>query len=113
MKFSTIACVGVFSVVSGYALASNMTGPVDQQQVPGTGPATNLIQIPDCAAGFNKSSVQGSPQSESYSWECKTPVIVCPAGPPGMSGGLQGPVAVASGKGEVFKYYCSWSIPPH
>ena len=112
MRFSTIAFAILLSSVSTVALASNNTtfgpnGPVIGNPSGGTG-----YLPPDCAAGFNKSGVTGSPSDSSYGWQCKTPLIVCPAAPPLMTGGLVTPTATPTGKGVVFKYFCSWSVPP-
>ncbi len=111
MRIFVIASVAAFSLVGTFALASNNTtfGPA---QNPGYNPGYPQIQPYDCATGFNKGSVNGSPSSQFYSWECKTPVVVCPPAPAGMTGGMANPVAVAQGKGEVFKYDCNYSVPP-
>ena len=114
VKILTLAFASVLSLFASSALASNNGTFGPNQQVPGTGgnPYQPQITVTDCATGFDKSNVSGSPSSNSYSYECKTPLIVCPPAPAGLSGGMSGPVAVAQGKGEVFKYYCSWNVPP-
>jgi hypothetical protein len=110
MRFSMIACAGVIAAIGTVAFASNNTtfGP---NQGPISNPGTPFMPS-DCATGFNKSGVTGSPGEGSYGWTCKTPLIVCPPAPPGMTGGLVTPTATPSGKGVVFKYFCSWNVPP-
>jgi len=111
MRFSIFASVAVFAFASTCALASN-NGTFGPAQGPVSNPGFPGLQPYDCATGFNKGPVNGSPSSQFYSWECKTPLVVCPPAPPGMTGGMQNPVAVVQGKGEVFKYDCNYSVPP-
>lgn len=110
MRFSHLALACLLSTVSTVALAGNQPTFGTSQ-----GPVSNpgiFVQPSDCATGFNKSGVTGSPTSGSYGWKCKTPLIVCPPAPPGMTGGLVTPTATPSGKGAVFQYFCSWIVPP-
>lgn len=108
MKFPSTAFVVALALTSGVAVASNNT-----TFGPNQGPVVNPYLPPsDCATGFNKSGVTGSPSSGSYGWKCKTPLVLCPPAPPGMTGGLVTPTATPSGKGAVFSYFCSWSVPP-
>lgn len=120
MKYSLMTCVGVFSLACSVAYASNNPGQSPNQTVPGAGQNNgNIFVPPDCATGFSKGNVSGSPQGQSYSYTCSTPKIVCPnppATPAGQTqkwqGGLTTPKAVTSGKGAVFSYVCSYDIPP-
>lgn len=112
MKISPFVFTGVLCVIGSAAFASNNGTFGPNQTVSGNVPQGPQLLISDCATGFTKSDVTGSPTGSSYGYECKTPLIVCPAAPAGMSGGMSNPAATPSGKGEVFKYYCSWIVPP-
>jgi hypothetical protein len=111
VRIFIIASVAAISLAATSALASN-NGTFGPNQGPVYNPGGPQIQPYDCWTGFNKGSVNGSPSGQFYAWECKTPTVVCPPPPPGMTGGMTNQVAVVSGKGEVFKYDCNYSVPP-
>ena len=110
MRFSMIAGVGVFSLVSAVAFA----GPVGPAQTPSNVPGGVASEIKpyQCAPGFTKSNENSSPTATS--WDCRTPVLTCPPPPHGLSGGLKEPSATPSDAGldVMFKYSCSWTKPP-
>ncbi len=89
-----------------------MAGPTVSPGVvnPGINPGV-LITIPDCATGFTKGAVNGSPTTSPYSWTCTTPEIICPAAPSGMQGGIGSWKAEAYKKGVRFSYVCSYMKP--
>jgi hypothetical protein len=108
MRFSMIAGVGVFSLMSAVAFA----GPVGPAQTPSNVPGGIEIHPYQCAPGFTKSNDNSTPAA--VSWDCRTPVLTCPPPPHGLSGGLKSPSAISSDAGldVMFTYSCSWTKPP-
>jgi len=109
MKTKLMACALALTL-SGSAFAAS------RSTVPGAAPPPAdkppvVAATPECAAGFTKSNAQGTAATD-HSWICTSAVVACPAPAAGMTGGLIGPQAKASGTGAQFSYGCAYRKPP-
>jgi len=100
-------------VICSAAFASGNPGNTTTTTQGGSQPGgTTAFLPPDCATGFTKAGVTGSPTGTSYSYECHTPKITCPKAAAGLIQITVPPKMDVTGNTVKFTYYCQYGVPP-
>lgn len=110
MKTYLIASIGSLFLAAGfpYAGAVELKAPA---------PVVNMLNEPDCPAGFVKTNASGDPKG-NHSYVCTTREIHCPRPPStAYSGGMSQQQARSMGigpqQGVQFSYTCSYVHTPN